>query len=77
MTATSRYTNTRGAADHLACSASYLEKCRVSRGGPRFHKIGKAVRYKFDELDAFAKARAWFDKGIPNARGYAGIGHAA
>jgi len=57
MSATSRYTNTRGAAEHLACSTSYLEKCRVTGSGPRFHKIGKAVRYKIEELDAFARAR--------------------
>jgi hypothetical protein len=57
MSATPRYTNTRGAAEHLACSTSYLEKCRVTGGGPRFLKIGKAVRYKIEELDAFASAR--------------------
>jgi hypothetical protein len=58
MTVTLRYTNTRGAAEHLACSASYLEKCRVAGGGPRFLKIGKAVRYKIEELDAWANAQA-------------------
>ena len=52
------YTNTIGAAAHLACSASYLEKCRVKGAGPRFIKIGKAVRYKIDELDTWANARA-------------------
>lgn len=57
MTITSRYTNTRGAAEHLACSTSYLEKCRVTGGGPRFLKIGKSVRYKIEELDEFATAR--------------------
>lgn len=55
----SKYTNTRGAADHLACSASYLEKCRITGLGPRFHKIGKAVRYKLEDLDAWASARAF------------------
>ena len=73
MSATSQYINTRGAAQHLACSASYLEKCRVSGGGPRFHKIGKAVRYKIEELDAFASARehrstAEYAKGASNGR---------
>jgi hypothetical protein len=52
-----KYTNTRGAAEHLALSASYLEKRRLSGGGPRFIKIGKAVRYRIDELDAWAAAR--------------------
>jgi hypothetical protein len=53
-----KYTDTRGAAAHLACSASYLEKCRVTGAGPRFLKIGKAVRYRLADLDAFAEARA-------------------
>jgi hypothetical protein len=57
MTATP-YTNTRGAAERLACSASYLEKCRVTGGGPRFLKIGKSVRYKIEDLDAWAGVRA-------------------
>jgi hypothetical protein len=51
------YTNTKGAADYLACSVSFLEKCRVNGEGPRFHKLGKAVRYKIEELDVFASAR--------------------
>lgn len=72
MSATSQYTNTRGAAQYLACSISYLEKCRVSGSGPRFHKIGKAVRYKIEELDAFATARehgstAEYLRGPPSA----------
>jgi hypothetical protein len=58
MTASQKYTDTRGAAAHLACSASYLEKCRITGAGPRFLKIGKAVRYKLADLDAFADARA-------------------
>jgi hypothetical protein len=55
-TAPTKYTNTRGAAAHLACSASYLEKCRVAGGGPKFIKIGRAVRYTLEDLDAFARA---------------------
>jgi hypothetical protein len=75
MTATSRYTNTRGAAEYLACSTSYLEKCRVAGGGPRFLKIGKAVRYKIEELDAFASARE-HDSTSEYARGLPTGGHA-
>jgi|NGEPerStandDraft_6_1074524.scaffolds.fasta_scaffold89627_2 hypothetical protein len=55
--AQTRYTNTRGAAAHLACSASFLEKCRVTGGGPAFVKLGRAVRYRLEDLDAFARAR--------------------
>ena len=58
MDCAAKYTNTRGAADHLACSTSYLEKRRLTGGGPRFIKIGKAVRYKLADLDAFADARS-------------------
>ena len=53
------YTDTRGAAAHLACSASYLEKERVTGGGPRFIKIGKSVRYRIADLDAWASGRTF------------------
>jgi hypothetical protein len=59
MSSAPTYTDTRGAAAHLACSASYLEKERVAGGGPRFIKIGKAVRYKIDDLDAWASSRTF------------------
>ena len=55
--AQTKYTDTRGAAAHLACSASFLEKCRVAGGGPTFVKLGRAVRYRIEDLDAFARAR--------------------
>ena len=54
-----KFTDTRGAATYLACSTSYLEKCRITGGGPRFIKIGKAVRYRLADLDAFAGARTY------------------
>ncbi len=55
--ASTKYTDTRGAAEYLACSASFLEKCRVTGGGPAFVKLGRAVRYRIEDLDAFARAR--------------------
>jgi hypothetical protein len=58
MDTAATYTNTRGAAAHLACSTSYLEKGRLTGGGPRFIKIGKAVRYRLADLDAFAESRS-------------------
>src|SRR5262249_14404407 len=58
MDASTKYTNTRGAAAYLTCSKSYLEKVRLTGGGPRFIKIGKAVRYRFADLDAFAEGRS-------------------
>jgi hypothetical protein len=80
MAATSGYLNTKGAAGHLACSTSYLEKCRVTGGGPRFHKIGKAVRYRIEELDAFASARehrstAEYAHGLPIGGEGEGVSH--
>lgn len=56
MTA-SNYTNTGGAAKHLSLSTSYLEKLRLTGGGPPFIKIGKAVRYRFGDLDAWFSAK--------------------
>ena len=55
--APTKYVDTRDAAEHLACSASFLEKCRVAGGGPVFVKLGRAVRYRIEDLDAFARAR--------------------
>jgi predicted DNA-binding transcriptional regulator AlpA len=49
----SPYTDTRGASDHTTFSTSYFEKLRVVGGGPPFIKVGKAVRYKRADLDAW------------------------
>jgi len=57
--APTHYTDTRGAAEHLACSASCLEKYRVTGGGPRFVKIGKSVRYKIEHLDDWVSGRTF------------------
>jgi hypothetical protein len=53
-----KFVDTKTAAAHLACSAAFLTKIRGSGGGPIFHKFGKSVRYRVDELDAYASARA-------------------
>ena len=75
MAEASRYTNTKGAAAYLACSASYLEKCRVAGGDPRFLKIGKAVRYKIADLENWASARG-HESTAEYARGVSTAGHA-
>lgn len=41
------------AAAHLSSSASTLAKLRLKGGGPRFCKIGRAVRYRRSDLDAW------------------------
>ncbi len=47
--------DTRAAADFLGVSARTLEGFRVRGGGPRFVKIGGAVRYRVESLDAFLR----------------------
>ena len=49
--------NTRAAASKLGCSPNFLEKLRVSGGGPVYVKIGKAVRYEAAALDEWVAGR--------------------
>jgi len=44
------------AADFLGLSPRTLQAWRVRGGGPRYAKIGKAVRYRKRELVAFQEA---------------------
>jgi hypothetical protein len=39
------------AADWLGLSVRTLQKHRVKGSGPRFHKFGGAVRYRFSDLE--------------------------
>lgn len=48
---------TKEAARHLGLSVSYLEKLRVTGGGPRFAAMGRAITYAVADLDAWAAAR--------------------
>ena len=48
---------TQDAADYLGLSKSTLEKYRLSGGGPQFIKMGKAIAYKAEDLDAWVGAR--------------------
>ena len=43
------------AAVYLGVSRSFLAKKRCTGGGPRFCKIGRAVRYEIDDLREFAE----------------------
>ena len=45
------------AAGYLDLKKSTLEAWRVRGGGPVFLKLGKAVRYRKEDLDAFINAR--------------------
>ena len=50
--------NTAGAAHYLSLAESTLEKARVSGSGPRYLKLGRAVRYRLSDLDAWMAERA-------------------
>lgn len=48
---------TQDAADYLGLSKSTLEKYRLSGDGPQYVKMGKAIAYKTEDLDAWVDAR--------------------
>lgn len=49
--------NVRDAATFLGCSESFLNNARISGGGPAFIKVGRAVRYAVDDLQAWLASR--------------------
>lgn len=48
---TPHITDTHGAAERTGLAVATLEKLRCSGRGPRFAKIGRAVRYRVTDLD--------------------------
>ena len=52
------FLTTKEAATLLRLSAGTLNKLRCYGGGPRFLKLGGAVRYKLDDLRAWIEDRA-------------------
>lgn len=44
------------AAHRLKLSESYLNKARLTGGGPRFVRLGRAIRYSVPDLDAWVQA---------------------
>ncbi|HZG10154.1 MAG TPA: helix-turn-helix domain-containing protein [Allosphingosinicella sp.] len=49
--------DTEGAAACLGMAVSTLEKLRVTGGGPRYVKAGRAVRYRIVDLEAYLAER--------------------
>ena len=49
-----KFLRTKDAAEYLGLSQRTLESWRTNGSGPVFRKIGGAVRYVPDDLDAFA-----------------------
>lgn len=49
--------STQEAAQYVGLSRSYLEKKRLTGGGPRYAKLGTRVVYDVNDLDAWVNAR--------------------
>lgn len=49
--------NTKEAAKYLRLSASTLNRWRCYGTGPKYLKLGRAVRYQQNELDAYLATR--------------------
>jgi len=52
----SRLMNEREAALLLNCSVAFLRRCRLFRTGPAFAKVGRLVRYRMEDLQAYVAA---------------------
>jgi hypothetical protein len=50
------YLNPRATALYLSSSTSTLAKLRLRGGGPPFTRIGRAIRYRRSDLDAYMLA---------------------
>lgn len=44
-------------ADMLGMTSSWVEQIRLRGGGPVFHKFGKSVRYKIEDVLAWMDAQ--------------------
>jgi hypothetical protein len=49
--------DTQGASQHIGLAVSTLEKLRVQGGGPSYCKLGRAVRYRVEDLQAYLAER--------------------
>jgi excisionase family DNA binding protein len=49
--------NTDAAAQYTGLGRSTIEKLRVYGGGPRYLKLGRSVRYRAEDLDAWLADR--------------------
>ncbi|QIG91839.1 helix-turn-helix transcriptional regulator [Bradyrhizobium sp. 6(2017)] len=53
---TETYLTPREAAEYLRSSTSTLAKARLTKRGPTFVRIGRAVRYRKSDIDAWMSA---------------------
>jgi excisionase family DNA binding protein len=61
--------NTVEAAKYLHLAVPTLEKLRVYGGGPRFVRLGRAVRYRPADLEA------WLESRVRTSTSDTGAGH--
>ncbi len=61
------YLKPREAAEYLRSSTSTLAKARMKRQGPDFVRIGRAIRYRQSDLDAWMSASVARHAERPNA----------
>ena len=57
MTLPSFPLDTLAASRHLGLSKSTMEKLRVYGGGPQYLKLGRLVRYRIEDLEAWLADR--------------------
>lgn len=48
--------NTRGAAAYVGFTEQWMRSMRTDGTGPRYLKVGRAVRYRVADLDAWMEA---------------------
>ena len=56
MSIPQRLLTTAEAAEFVRLSQAHLEKCRVYGRGPRFVRLGRAIRYRIEDLQAWIAA---------------------
>ncbi|CAA7627355.1 conserved hypothetical protein [Candidatus Terasakiella magnetica] len=49
------YLSTKEMAKIIKLSTRTIERLRLNGKGPKFYKIGKAIRYRRDEVEAWAE----------------------
>ena len=57
MTDKGMYMDTRQAGQFLGLSSKTLSRYRVSGDGPVFHRFGTRIRYRREDLEAWATTR--------------------
>ena len=72
MTEDTHFLDTQQAARFLGLSAKTLARYRVTGDGPVFHRFGNRIRYRREDLEAWAETRrraSTFDDGtvLPGA----------